>query len=340
MEQQIPFVSVVVPVYKTEQHIARCIESILTQTHKKLELILVDDGSPDKSGKICDEYALRDGRVTVIHTPNRGVSHARNAGLERAKGDYLFFVDSDDWIEPEHVACLLPIDGEDMVYGGRKFFVNGQFKEQRPMPDTIVCQKVWLSNYTAFADKGLTLFFINACYDVQLIRKNKLRFDTALDISEEGIFNLEYMKHCRAIRYSSACTYCYEDGDDTSTSLSHKYQPKRLQAEIQKCLKTEEITGKKEHSVRWKQWKGVMRHYRKWLTFNGGERKGEAKEMLNKTYAEPYFRECIPYIRKHGTLDERIETYFMSVWAHPLYEPFYSIIAALSRVKNAILKRK
>lgn len=340
MEQQIPFVSVVVPVYKTEKYMARCIESILNQTHEHLELILVDDGSPDASGKICDEYALRDNRITVIHTPNRGVSHARNAGLECAKGDYLFFVDSDDWIEPDHVACLLPICGENLVYGGRKFFVNSQFKESRPSPDLIAHREEWLADYAAFASKGLTPFFINACYEMQIIQNNNLRFNTALDISEEGIFNLEYMKYCQAIRYSSACTYCYEDGDDTSTSLSHKYQPKRLQAEIQKCLKTEEITGKKEYVIRWNQWKGVMRHYRKWVTFNGGEKKNEAKVMLKESYGNAFFRECIPYIRQHGTLDEKIETYFMSVWAHPFYKPFYSIIAALSRFKNAVLKHK
>lgn len=278
MEQTIPLVSIVVPVYKVERYIARCIESILNQTHKNLELILVDDGSPDNSGRICDEYALCDRRITVIHTQNQGVSRARNTGLERAKGDYLFFVDSDDWIEPEHVACLLPISGEDMVYGGIKLYVNSRYKESRPMPDVIVHQEEWLADYATFVGRGLAVFFITPCYSMRIIRDNNMRFNTALNVCEDGIFNLEFMKHCRAIRYSSVCTYCYEDGDDTSTSLSHKYQPKRLQAEIQKCLKTEEITGKKEHSVRWKQWKGVVRHYRKWVTFNGGERKDEAKK--------------------------------------------------------------
>ena len=108
-------VSVVVPVYNVEAYIARCIESILSQTHRNLELILVDDGSLDHSGAICDAYAEKDSRILVIHQENAGVSKARNAGIDQAKGEYLSFVDSDDWIEPDHIQSLLPIDGEDMV---------------------------------------------------------------------------------------------------------------------------------------------------------------------------------------------------------------------------------
>ena len=88
-----PLISVIVPVYKVEQFLSRCINSIRGQTYKHWELILIDDGSPDNSGKICDTYADRDQRILVIHQNNQGVSVARNAGLERAKGKYLYFVD-------------------------------------------------------------------------------------------------------------------------------------------------------------------------------------------------------------------------------------------------------
>ena len=91
-------ISVIVPVYKTEAYLKRCVDSILASTYKNIELILVDDGSPDNSGKICDEYAERDARVKVIHKTNGGLSSARNAGLDAATGDYITFVDSDDYI--------------------------------------------------------------------------------------------------------------------------------------------------------------------------------------------------------------------------------------------------
>ena len=102
-----PSLSVIVPVYNVEAFLPVCIDSILTQTLQDLELILIDDGSPDRCGAICDEYAVTDPRVKVIHQKNSGVSAARNAGLKVASGAYIGFVDPDDWIAPEMFASLL-----------------------------------------------------------------------------------------------------------------------------------------------------------------------------------------------------------------------------------------
>lgn len=102
-----PLISVIVPIYKVESLLPRCIESILSQTHANLDIILVDDGSPDGCGRICDDYADRDPRIRVIHQENRGLAAARNAGLEIARGEYLGFVDSDDRIAPDMYETLL-----------------------------------------------------------------------------------------------------------------------------------------------------------------------------------------------------------------------------------------
>lgn len=99
--------SIIVPVYKVEKYLPKCIDSILAQTFKDFELILIDDGSPDNCGKICDEYAEKDNRIVVIHQENAGVSAARNAGLDIATGTYIGFVDSDDWIEPDMYEVLI-----------------------------------------------------------------------------------------------------------------------------------------------------------------------------------------------------------------------------------------
>ena len=101
-----PKISIIVPVYNVEKYIRKCLDSILNQTFKDFELILVDDGSLDNSGKICDDYALKDNRIKVIHKKNGGLSSARNAGLDVAQGDYIGFVDSDDWIEPDMYEIL------------------------------------------------------------------------------------------------------------------------------------------------------------------------------------------------------------------------------------------
>lgn len=100
-------VSVIVPIYKVERDLKRCIDSIIAQTYQDIEIILVDDGSPDKCGLICDDYAGKDNRIRVIHKENGGLSDARNAGLEIATGEWISFIDSDDWIEPNMYTELL-----------------------------------------------------------------------------------------------------------------------------------------------------------------------------------------------------------------------------------------
>ena len=102
-------VSVIVPIYKVEQYLPKCVRSILGQTYSNLEIILVDDGSPDGCGAICDEFAATDSRIRVIHKKNGGLSDARNAGIDIAKGDYFAFVDSDDWLEPDAYEAMLAV---------------------------------------------------------------------------------------------------------------------------------------------------------------------------------------------------------------------------------------
>lgn len=115
-------ISVIVPVYNVEQYLERCVDSILAQTYSNLELILVDDGAKDSSGVICDAYAQKDTRVRVIHKENGGLSSARNAGIDIAQGEYISFVDSDDWIEPDALENLLNTAVQnqvELVIGGR-----------------------------------------------------------------------------------------------------------------------------------------------------------------------------------------------------------------------------
>ena len=102
-----PLISVIVPVYRVEKYLKQCVDSILAQSHRNLEVLLIDDGSPDACPAICDAYAEADSRVRVIHQENQGLSAARNAGLDACRGEYIGFADSDDWMEPELLASLL-----------------------------------------------------------------------------------------------------------------------------------------------------------------------------------------------------------------------------------------
>lgn len=126
-------ISIIVPIYNVEEYLSRCVDSLIRQTYKNIEIILVDDGSTDKCGEICDKYAQKDSRIKVIHKQNGGASDARNSALCIAKGDYLLFVDSDDWIEDEtcEVTLKLAIENNaDIVpFGWNKVYDNGETKK-------------------------------------------------------------------------------------------------------------------------------------------------------------------------------------------------------------------
>ena len=122
MKEQKPLISVIVPVYKVEKYLHKCVDSILTQTLSDIELILVDDGSPDWSGAICDEYVEKDSRVRTIHKPNGGVSSARNKGLDVCTGEWIMFVDSDDFIDQNTLEEAIK---KNRKYRSRSFWNNG-----------------------------------------------------------------------------------------------------------------------------------------------------------------------------------------------------------------------
>ena len=131
---QSPRISVIVPVYNVEQYLPRCVESILAQTYENLEILLVDDGTKDNCGAICDAYARQDERVKVIHKENGGLSSARNAGIDVSTGEYFSFVDSDDWIEPdmyEKMMALTEKYGVRLVCAGR-WDVSSETGEKTP----------------------------------------------------------------------------------------------------------------------------------------------------------------------------------------------------------------
>ncbi len=127
-----PVISVIVPVYNVERYLGRCVDSVLSQTYTSLEVILVDDGATDRSGEICDAYAAKDPRVRVIHKANGGLSSARNAGIDAASGEYLAFVDSDDWIEEDmyrHMLSRMQNYGAMLACAGR-YDVDGATGEK------------------------------------------------------------------------------------------------------------------------------------------------------------------------------------------------------------------
>ena len=205
-----PKISIIVPVYKVEQYLHRCLDSIVAQTFTDWECILIDDGSPDKSGAICDEYASKDNRFKVIHQENKGVSAARNAGLEAAKGEWIGFVDSDDWIEPNMYDYLYTTSQKnhpDCVICG--FF--GQHKKRiKKMCGTEE------SIIQLFNNKGFGGFSFLRLLSAEKIQN--IRFDITVKYMEDVKFFYEIFKNCKKIYWDNEPLYHYEQRNDSVTN--------------------------------------------------------------------------------------------------------------------------
>lgn len=211
-------VSIIVPVYKSEAFLEKCIKSILNQTYNNIELILVDDGSPDKSGDICDEYAKKDGRVTVIHKDNGGVCDARNTGLKIARGEYLMFADGDDWIAEDCVEYLLKIlkdnDAEmamtDSVFTTMCMDQNPLDKVRILSPEDAFCEIVY--------DKTPVGPW-NKLYSMSVIKKHNLSFSVKW-FGEGLYFSAMNAQLSNLIAYGHRKVYVYrKDNPNSGTTL-------------------------------------------------------------------------------------------------------------------------
>lgn len=216
-------ISVIVPVYRAELYIKKCIESILNQTHTNIELILVNDGSPDKSGLICDSYAVQDSRITVLHQQNQGVSVARNNGIDLVTGDYLIFVDSDDWIETDFLETYIgevEQSGSDLIYQG---LVN-----EHADGTTLLKLPFGRFQNETVADAILIVEYLeclggacNKLFKSKIIKDNQIRFLPGLSFGEDKIFTLQYFEQVTTLTLLDACKYHYNRISEDSLSRSH-----------------------------------------------------------------------------------------------------------------------
>lgn len=205
-----PMVSVIVPIYNVEKYLKRCIDSILNQTYKNLEIILIDDGSPDKCPEICDEYAQEDDRVIVIHKENGGVSSARNAGLDIAKGEYIGFVDPDDYINYDMYSTMvkkMELFECDAVICG---FCQVSEKENKiirkdSLENKIVSVEECFKELFGFSGLAIKPVVWNKLFKRDII--SDLRFCEDIEISEDLLFCVEYLLNCDKIALLEGAFY-------------------------------------------------------------------------------------------------------------------------------------
>jgi glycosyltransferase involved in cell wall biosynthesis len=194
-----PLISIIVPVYKAESFLHQCIESILNQDIKDFELILINDGSPDNSGEICEEFAKADARVHVIHKKNEGVSKARNTGIGASTGKFIMFCDADDFVESDWCKEMVNhAKGNSFVISA--YYLN-DLKDGRNDKQAVFLGKD--GDYFSFLKKDIFPFYQkhfigspwNKIYRSNIIKEHHIRFNEELSIGEDLIFNLDYLKH-------------------------------------------------------------------------------------------------------------------------------------------------
>lgn len=260
-------ISVIVPVYNVDKYLRECLDSLIVQTYKKLEIIVIDDGSTDCSGKICDEYAAKYNYIKVIHKENAGLGMARNTGLEHMTGEYVTFVDSDDYLEPDCIENLyigLTENKVDMCKGGFQRFTgknkvlytiryNDEFFEKGEARTELLPRMI---GSRPDRQDSIEMCVCGALYAVAPIKEHSLRFPSERElISEDLVFNIDYMQYANGACTISDVGYKYRMNPG---SLSTQYRSERFQ---QSCyfflkmkkhlldLKYDEITILRLHRV-------------------------------------------------------------------------------------------
>lgn len=218
-------ISIIVPVYNAEKTLNRCVDSILRQTFQNFELLLINDGSTDKSGIICDEYAKQDSRVRTFHKQNEGVSVARNLGIIKSIGKYITFIDSDDEIVKDYLAILYKnVQENDIVF----FFSKWIYKDNSQLE---ILLDNFNSNEQNVIEKEIALlmdnktghdllgFAWNKMFKLSIIKEHHLEFIENLSISEDEIFTLEYCMYVKQLKVIPFSLYVYYISE---TGLTYK----------------------------------------------------------------------------------------------------------------------
>lgn len=227
-----PKLSIIIPIYNVEKYLDRCLQSVCNQTLQDIEIILVDDESPDKCPQMCDEYAWKDSRVKVVHKKNGGLGFARNSGLEVATGEYVTFLDSDDFVDLytyEHLYTITKMYNLDVLYYKFKRFINeceviqeGPINEIAKYENVVVKDlmlDIIASEPTSKVDHKIQCSSCTAIYRTEIIKSNKVCFHSERElISEDLIFNLDFLKYAYLAAFNNGVHYHYRVNPTSLTS--------------------------------------------------------------------------------------------------------------------------
>lgn len=221
-------VSIVVPVYNAERYLKKCVDSLLEQSYKNIEILLINDGSTDSSGEICDEYIKKHEEIKVIHKTNSGVSDTRNAGIDVASGEFIQFVDSDDFLESNMIERLVQSVNHNVqlaICGYKSIYMSKDtiFYTETVCPIKGRYQNIDLvKHFGELFNNGLINPLWNKLYYADLIKKLNLKFNKELNMGEDLLFNLEYINACDNIEIINEQLYNYLKFNDNSLTENFK----------------------------------------------------------------------------------------------------------------------
>lgn len=238
-------VSIIIPVYNVEDYLSQCLDSVINQTYKNIEIILIDDGSSDLSGKICDEYAQKDERIVVHHNTNHGVSYSRNYGIDISTGEYIIFIDSDDIISLQYIEEMMKVIVENEV-------------------DLVVCNVIDIflprgekkGRYIGILSGNFRIDYVNLInllrvpvakmYKATIIHKNKIYFPDNIAYNEDQLFNFLYYRYVKLYKYTNKAEYYYchkrtglsqQKNEETFLSSLYKLEQEKIFLQDMKIYK-------------------------------------------------------------------------------------------------------
>ena len=279
-------ISVIVPVYKVEKYLDRCVESIVNQTYKNLEIILVDDGSPDDCPAMCDAWAKKDERIQVIHKENGGVSSARNRGIDAATGDYIGFVDSDDWIDHDMYEALigaLENTGSDVAMCGFYFEAFSQTLCSEGC-DCIVDKENILKTY--ILDKIRPELW-NKLFSIDLFVEN-IRLDEKYQYAEDLLFNYYLLKNAKRVVGIKDCKYHYLQNSGNSSTTAYMTDARATSWNVTKIIADDQRENQELYPI------CIWRHIRTLFAILSRVVNGEDKSFCDK-YFDDIIQEILTY---------------------------------------------
>lgn len=303
-------VSIIVPVYNAERFLARCIESILNQSYKNIEVLLINDGSKDNSGDICEYYAKKDNRVKVIHQKNSGPSVARNVGIEQSKGEYIQFVDSDDYVDNDMTESLVREMEEniDIVLCGFKCLLSNNNKDvfkTNIYPKTCLTKYEFLNQFGILFKDFYINYIFNKLYRRDIITNYNIRFDPSVGWGEDLLFNISYFNQCKMISIIDKLLYNYNKMNDQSITSSFNkdlfmYKQKMYDCVRKFLIENNSYSGLNKKIVEEKYAYSVIVCLENLIYSDINYNKEEFKVKIEEIIKNDQVRESLSYLKNMG----------------------------------------